>query len=295
MKHHYIPQFYLKQWADSSGQVLRYKKLSDGRVASKRLFPKAIGYKEDLYRSPFPEEELAQRLGREFFQRLDDIAASAMAELTAPNLHILPDEPLRDWVYFMMSLLFRQPTNWGELHRSALRHYKMALDAARYEIEANPDMNNEQVAGLLSRYIDDTELTKRLHVSFRSIVFNKNIIEHLRTFEWMIMDVPFDHPTLLLSDDPMMRPVGLKDKQAHIATPLSPRKLLVGMGSRQFAAHVSRLKTKEIVQITNTSTVQSAREFIAALDDRQTAFIAKHFGSNPKKPLASSLNEPDAG
>ncbi|MEG8222872.1 DUF4238 domain-containing protein [Sphingomonas sp. HH69] len=295
MKHHYIPQFYLKQWADPSGQVLRYKKLPDGRVMSKRLFPKAIGYRDDLYRSPYPEEKMAQRLERDFFQRLDDIAAAAMAELTVPKLRILPDEPLHDWVHFMMSLLFRQPTNWGELHRSAMRHYKVAVDAARREIEASPDMDNEHADGILSRYMDDTELTKRLHASFRKIVFNENVISHLSTFEWMIMDVPLDHPTLLLSDDPMMRPVGLKNEHAHIATPLSPRKLLIGMGTRQFATHVSQMRAKEIVQITNTSTVQGAREFVAALDDRQAAFITKHFGSNPKRPLASAQNEPTAG
>jgi hypothetical protein len=34
--------------------------------------------------------------------------------------------------------------------------------------------------------------------------------------------------------------------------------------------------------------VQGAREFVAAVDDRQAGFIEKHFGTNPKKPLASA-------
>jgi hypothetical protein len=289
MKHHYIPQFYLKQWAGPDGKVLRYRKLPDDQVVSKRLFPKAIGYGEDLYRSPYPEEELAQRLERDFFQRLDAIAAAALAELIVPNLPILPDAPLHDWVHFMMSLLFRQPTNWVQLHVSAMRHYKEAVEATRRDIAADPSMDTEENREMVSRYMDDIELTKRLHASFRKIVFNDNVIAHLSTFEWMIMDVPASCPTLLLSDDPMMRPVGLKTEHAHIATPLTPRRLLVGMGTRQFATHVSRMKAKEIVHVTNISTVQGAREFVAAVDDRQTSFVAKHFGSNPKKPLASTL------
>jgi hypothetical protein len=49
-KHHYVPVFYLKQWAGGDGRLCQYRRVYDGKVAVNRKHPDATGYKVDLYK-----------------------------------------------------------------------------------------------------------------------------------------------------------------------------------------------------------------------------------------------------
>ena len=43
MKHHYMPEFYLKQWVGDDGRLCEYRRWP-GRITRKRQFPAATGY-----------------------------------------------------------------------------------------------------------------------------------------------------------------------------------------------------------------------------------------------------------
>lgn len=162
MDHHYIPKFWLKRWADGDGRVLRHRRRPhDGQITSKRLSPRSFAFVEDLYKSPYPDEETAHVLERRFFRMIDDPAAVALDELLAAKTKI-PGEPLHDWVHFVMSLMFRMPAAFRELHVSAIRHYKMQIDAGRHEIEAKEKFDKARAAEAIAAYEDDEHLTKRL-------------------------------------------------------------------------------------------------------------------------------------
>jgi Protein of unknown function (DUF4238) len=70
MKHHYIPKFYLKQWAGSVGQLCEYKKLP-GRIVCRRTFPDGTGYQHDLYRAEGLPEPLAHEMELKFMRMVD--------------------------------------------------------------------------------------------------------------------------------------------------------------------------------------------------------------------------------
>lgn len=122
------------------------------------------------------------------------------------------------------------------------------------------------------------------------IVFNEAIPDKLESMEWMILTRYDDCPSIPLSDEAVMRPFGLQEERGHPATPLTPNKLLIGVGNRRFGQYLRSINRKEIVKELNKSTVQSAREFVVSIDNRQDGIIHKHFGAAPKRPLASAAN-----
>lgn len=290
MDHHYIPKFWLKHWAGDDGRILRHRKRPhDGQISSRRLPPRSFAFVEDLYKSPYPDEEAAHMLERRFFGTIDDAAAVALRELLAAKTQI-PGGPLRDWVHFVMSLMFRTPSAFRELHVSAIRHYQMHVDAGRHEIEAAERFDTARVAGTIAGYEDVEYLTKRLHAAMPKIVFNEAILDMLESMEWMILTRYDDCPSILLSDEPVMRPIGLREERGHVATPLTPDKILIGVSDRRFGQYLRSINRRGVVKEVNKSTVQSAREFVVSIDNRQDDFIQKHFGSAPKQPLASAAN-----
>ena len=73
MKHHYVPQFYLKQWAEADGKVPYFRWLS-GRTLVDRIAPRSTAFEDDLYaRERVPTDE--RHIVETFFAKLDDKAA----------------------------------------------------------------------------------------------------------------------------------------------------------------------------------------------------------------------------
>ena len=147
-----------------------------------------------------------------------------------------------------------------------------------------------RAAEVIAAYEDPEHLTKRLHAALPGIVFNEAILDMLESMEWMVFSRYDDCPSILLSDEPVMRPVGLREDRGHLAMPLSPEKLLIGVSDRRFGQYLRSINRKEIVKELNKSTVQSAREFVVSIDHKQDGFIHKHFGAALKRPLASAAN-----
>jgi hypothetical protein len=52
MKHQHVPQFYLKAWAGSDGNVICYKRTPAARVHDKPVAPKGTAFEPDLYAAP---------------------------------------------------------------------------------------------------------------------------------------------------------------------------------------------------------------------------------------------------
>jgi hypothetical protein len=76
-KHHYIPVFYLKQWAGADERICEYKQRYHG-VLPKRVYPDATGYVHGLYNVPGLPSEDIQYVEKRFMQAVDDRASVAL-------------------------------------------------------------------------------------------------------------------------------------------------------------------------------------------------------------------------
>lgn len=286
MKHHYIPQFYQKQWCDGDGMLWRYARHGGGGMSCKRLFPSAVGYQLDLYRLPIEQGVGSQQLETNFFQVLDGLAAEALLELVDANARALPLRPLSTWIQFMLSLFYRSPAyleGYIGAGREQLQHVLGIISEADYQEKraaTDPETLAEYVAG-----ISDDEAAYRTMRLLPYSVTRNNILEAFGRLNWIRVQTPSHCPDILLSDDPLMRSNGLHTYGGYVATPLGPRQLLIGTHEREMAESIAAADPVKLVRDANTWIVEGARHFVAARDQRQTRFIANRFGRNPKTPL----------
>ena len=98
-KHHYVPVFFLKQWAGADGRLCEYKSLR-GQILTRRTFPAGTGYEKDLYRGEGFPEALAQAVESKFMHMVDTEANYALDKIvrgdrTPADRHTLRQAPDR--------------------------------------------------------------------------------------------------------------------------------------------------------------------------------------------------------
>jgi hypothetical protein len=106
-KHHYIPAFYLRQWA-TDGFLCEMQKVW-GKVVVRSKAPDGTGYQKDLNKIEGVPANIAQHFERQFMHMVDTEAAKAMRKLPAGRHEVWSVKERDAWVRFMLSLLFRNP------------------------------------------------------------------------------------------------------------------------------------------------------------------------------------------
>lgn len=109
-KHHYLPIFYLKQWANRDGKIIRYYRPHNDVVPSP-ISPENTGYEEGLYGlEGIAPEDGKNRIEKKFMSPfVDDPAAKALKILIHSDNSKLTTEHRQAWTRFVMSLLVRTP------------------------------------------------------------------------------------------------------------------------------------------------------------------------------------------
>src|SRR5260370_30739780 len=75
--HHFIPAFFLAQWAGPNGKLIEYT-IKYGKLIAKPVGPRATGFEAQLYSFPELPPDVAQFLEQKFFDYADLVAADAL-------------------------------------------------------------------------------------------------------------------------------------------------------------------------------------------------------------------------
>ena len=140
-RHHYIPIFYLTQWA--SGNPLKLWQMMrgyEGNIGFKHNTPASMGYQDELYAMFNVGDGLKNWLEENFFRIVDNDASLALQELLADNLN-LRGRLRNGWSRFLMSLMCRTPFRI-EYIRGA---YDRELPDFRASLEEAFDIDNVNV------------------------------------------------------------------------------------------------------------------------------------------------------
>ena len=107
-RHHYVPQFYSKQWCGDDGRLCEFSRPYRD-VIPKRKYPSATGYQNELYSVPGAPEEIISYIEDRFLKISDQRANDALQYLLTDRLDELDADLRSGWARFIMSQLQRTP------------------------------------------------------------------------------------------------------------------------------------------------------------------------------------------
>lgn len=270
-RHHYIPRFYLRHWADSSGQSVVYR--LTGRDVSNpfRSTAENICNERDLYanRAMDVTSHDAHEAEREF-SRLDSLAASAQQKLI--NRGQLTPTERDDWTRFLMSLFIRQPIELAGLRERALQEWRQIL------ANAHPDLTDDLRAGI-DRYQEKFQAAASVDAedlalgTMRRVMDSERIGNVIVRMNWLVYALDETVGSFLTGDMPTLKTNGLVGDHAAIILPIAPQRLFIAAGSERAYAGMDQLPARQVRRMVNVDVVSQARQFVVATDDTQTRFI----------------------
>jgi hypothetical protein len=107
-KHHYIPKFYLKQWAGDDGRLCEFSRPYKDVVA-RRIYPDATAYERGLYTFNELSPAMSDYIEQRFLLHADNLAYAVLRNLLKGNFTGLTRDMRSGWSRFIMTLIHRTP------------------------------------------------------------------------------------------------------------------------------------------------------------------------------------------
>lgn len=272
--HHFIPAFFLAQWADVTNKLIEYT-IKHGKLIAKPVGPRATGYESHLYSFPELPPQAAQFLEAVFFNYADRVAADALRNHLSATPTQWTTELISAWSRFVIALHLRHPDAMPELRAAAksVWHGSGAAYQAQYEAIKKPEdppTFDEYLAA------HDPLTATKVHVNMIVKVFDNEILgKHLNNMTWGVIDVGNSPCRFLLSDRAVVF-ANLNNPDGVAYLPISPTKIFVAVNTPDRLQRLRALPPREIVHNSNRFLVGRARRFVWAHDQSQRTFIEKH-------------------
>lgn len=274
VKHHYIPVFYLKNWAASDGKVIRYYRPHKELKASP-IAPDNTGFENDLYSLEGCRPEIRNSIEKGFMSKEVDndasLALNALCRLDQENRE-LSSEMRQAWTRFLMSMAVRTPTKVKEITTSGENILRESLSKNPEEYDAIRDFNHPPT---LLEYAE-------INAPYMFPNFGKDLLPRLinhestnnaiNSMEWGTISIDRNGPELFLGDRPLYISHQIKDESSLIAIPLSPKKLFIATRSSETFDKLMRGDLNLIAKKFNEITVTQAQSQIYATNINKSYF-----------------------
>jgi len=276
-KHHYIPKFYLRQWANSHGNVCEFSRPYK-TVKPRMVNPDGTGYERGLYsfdNLPAPATDIIEK---QLLSQADDFASKALQRMLVGDLEF--DGPTRSaWSRFLMSLLHRNPERIAYVRKQMAEELPKYLASIREKFETIRDASDPRTYDEFqaSLGVADTErMSLRL---LRMILDSKNVGTELNRMFWGVIQFHRLRHPLLTSDRPLVMTNGIKHPHGHIILPIAPDRIFFAARSPEVGRDIDRLCKVETTAVgLNDRIVSQARRYVYGTDDRQLRFVSNRFG-----------------
>jgi hypothetical protein len=272
-KHHYLPVFYLKQWANTEGRVVRYYR-AHREVVADLIAPKNTGYERGLYRLAGYPVDQSNAIEKTFMAPLvDNQAALALHVLIERDLTKLTVELRQAWTRFVMSLHVRHPARVEQITQEAAQHLRQRLLMDPQEYDAVRGANDpptllewveQNAPALLDNY------GKQL---LPGIITHQPSGNAIIRMTWWTVGVTQDFPDLVTSDRPVYMSHGVADERCFIALPLSPRFIFCATRDPATFDSVMGQGIEAVTESLNGLLVTQADKFVYGANDRHLRFV----------------------
>jgi len=280
-KHHFIPSFYLAQWANTDGKVIEFTR-KHNKLIAKPVGPDYTGFEIDLYEAKDLAPVQRQFLEKVFFNYLDQTAFRAL------RLHLgtqpqWTNELINAWSRFVFGIHFRHPHTMPELREAA----QVIWDASGADKQAEWEKIKESHhPATFDEYLAtiDPFTAAKMRVNLLIKVFdNDTLVAHLNRMPYAVIDVSAAPEAFVTSDRPVcINNLGQAD--GFICLPISPTKLFLAVNEEKSFASVRTMRPLDLVRRVNEFVVGRARLYVWARDRTPEPFINASMSSNLEVP-----------
>lgn len=272
-KHHFLPIFYLKQWASETGTIVEFSKPYGEVVKPRRVNPAATGYINRLYAIDGFPDEFAQEIETEFLSPIDSKAAEAQKLLLSEQT--LSSAQRYAWARFIATLMLRMPddimnlkASLNELYTSIIPAFEGVYNHTPHNSDDHFDRVSEQVIALSPQHA---------MLRLREIMSNRRLLDGLLRMEWLTLHVPdYDFIT---SDRPVIFESPFDGSKGWLACPISPNHVFFAYHNNDTRIQIRAANPKAIRLKFNSLIAMSSKRLAYANNDKHLRFIQKRMST----------------
>lgn len=286
IKHHYIPVFYLKSWANEKGNVCEFSR-PNKHVTYKWRSPTATGYQVGLYTLPGVPADSAQLIEKEMMSLVDATAAQAKRLFANDDPRDLTGEERAGWARFLYAMMFRNPEQIAGLQERYSKYVPEMVERIRAEYDMRRGTGDPLTfEEFKEKFLANPLNTSGLHIVPR-LLNSQKIIGHISGMRfWTYRLRQFAGPAFLTSDRPVIMTNGLAKPKDHIVMPLSPTLLFIAAHDDWLYNEFRKRPQHETVRRANEKVTEQSHKYVYGADTSQRAFIAKRIGKKvPSTPM----------
>ncbi|ACB95079.1 DUF4238 domain-containing protein [Beijerinckia indica] len=279
-KHHYIPQFYLKNWCGEDGRLICYKRIRS-EVMCEPVAPISTGFQKDLYTLAHLPKNLRQAIEKDVTADVDHRASVALQKMIATkSTDTLTKEDRLGWAQFIVSLPIRNPDAVADIKETSTKAgLEKAYEQAKQEF---PDWAQGETFGAeFEESVREDPFTRFLSDNYGLMVISELMLNPdyhdiiLKMF-WWVMDFSSAGISLITCDRPYMIFRSIGHPRGLIYLPIGPRLGFFAspdpMKRRQLLNQNIALVTKEM----NRWEAKLAAQYVYAADRHHTPLIMKY-------------------
>jgi hypothetical protein len=286
-KHHYIPEFFMRRWADGDGLVREYRRPRRD-LTSKRKAPAATGWIRNLYANENKTDPLErQALEMVFMAGVDNNAADALSYLEEHRAKPA-DWALRDaWARYLLSLLHRSPERVAYITKK-VRDYE--------EGTLNPDLIRRypEIAGpndppTFQEWLEKQgPLTPDLRVRLIELLIgSRRVGDAINWMHWRVHRLDKLELGFISGDLPLMISNGLGHERSFVMLPIGPTKLFIASPDPNLINAFTTQYPHVLETAINDAIARQSTHILIARDDSLREFVDERFrrGRAEKKSL----------
>lgn len=263
-RHHYLPQFLLRNWSGSDGKLTAFGRVN-GEISISRLNPRSTGFEPDLYTFRGVPAGKDVAIETKFMASvIDGRAAPVLRRILCGNVGALNPVERLSFCRFLLSLGARHPDAVATAKATAAQQLRETLTDALDSLSTDvPTCNRLTEFEWIERNAPD--FPANLGLSYiPSIIFDRRLCARVCGAHWRVYDFISSSTDLVLSDRPLLRWGSLAEGPFLIVLPVSPRMLFLSFNDIRRLKPFWRESHNRIVKEINKISALSAKSRIFA-------------------------------
>jgi hypothetical protein len=276
-KHHYIPVFYLKQWATPDGRLHEFSRPTGKQVEARPTSAKGTGYQRGLYRLNGLPEDLAEQVERKFMQQVDNLAYDALQVNLGKSRVGWTITTRSSWSRLITGMLFRNPERINSTKRALEDHW---LEKYEERLAEYNSLKGPKDPDFLDFIIASSERgAMRLA---QNVIDNKNVGPNLNGMRWFTIDTTKVGRPFFTSDRPIIMTNGIGNLESHLAIPISPTRIFMACNTADEEKRLRSIVPRELVKGVNKTVIRQAIRYAWNTGKGELEFVRRHLSEDAR-------------